>query len=171
MPPKTGNTDIPNETTSLLSENPYDFPSASGAAGNRAPSTGTNGAGSANAGASPSGVLGGTVASSSAGGKPTVAAKTGTTVISKVLNTELGPNITPQRASRTIQKMKLLPDSLDYGGDDDDDDNDDDEDDDDDEDEGERSNIAKDAKASKNTIADSIDSNIPASKSHNFRLQ
>ncbi|GMF66253.1 unnamed protein product [[Candida] boidinii] len=61
--------------------------------------------------------------------------------------------------------MKLLPDSLDYGGDDDDDDNDDDEDDDDDEDEGERSNIAKDAKVSKNTIADSIDSNIPASKS------
>ncbi|OUM53926.1 hypothetical protein BVG19_g3261 [[Candida] boidinii] len=165
MPPKTGNTDIPNETTSLLSENPYDFPSASGAAGNRTPSQGTNGAGSANAGASSSGVLG-TVPSSGAGGKPTVAAKTGTTVISKVLNTELGPNITPQRASRTIQKMKLLPDSLDYGGDDDDDDNDDDDDeDDDDEDEDERSNIAKDAKAGKNTIADSIDSNIPPSKS------
>ncbi|GME96222.1 unnamed protein product [[Candida] boidinii] len=79
MPPKTGNTDTPNETTSLLSENPYDSSLVStGAANNQATSPGTSGAGSASAGAPSSGVPG-IVASPGAGGKPTVAAKAGTT--------------------------------------------------------------------------------------------
>ncbi|KAG0676298.1 sporulation protein rmd1 [Pichia californica] len=44
----------------------------------------------------------------------------------KVISKALGPNMTPQRTSRVTQKLKLLPESLDYETVDDDDDDDDD---------------------------------------------